>query len=84
MNRWILHLQSQPSNVPESTRMRLVLKRLLRTYGFRCVNIQREGTESNGEERSGDGMTDDSSEPQSCGSVAQNASNGISPDCEVF
>lgn len=34
-----LTLESVPSTVPVAIRLRSVLKRLLRTYGFRCTRI---------------------------------------------
>jgi len=37
--RIILHLQSVPCDVPIVNRLRSVLKRLLRDYGFRCTRI---------------------------------------------
>jgi hypothetical protein len=35
----ILTLESVPCDVPLASRLRSVLKRLLRTYGFRCTRI---------------------------------------------
>lgn len=81
MTRWILTLQTQPCDVPESIRLRKLLKIALRVCGFRCVLISREGTESNAGERSGDGTTEGSSEGPECASVAQNASDD---EMEVF
>jgi hypothetical protein len=41
----ILHLVSVPCEVPAANRLRSVLKRLLRDYGFRCIRIEGDGAE---------------------------------------
>jgi hypothetical protein len=41
----ILHLVSVPCEVPVANRLRSVLKRLLRDYGFRCIRIDGDGAE---------------------------------------
>lgn len=40
MKTFILHIRPLKSDVPEYVRLRHVLKRLLRTYEFRCVDMQ--------------------------------------------
>jgi hypothetical protein len=39
----VLHLVSAPCVVPVANRLRSVLKRLLRQYGFRCIRIDGDG-----------------------------------------
>lgn len=39
-SKYILTLRPMPSAVPDAIRLRRVLKLLLRTYGFRCVDVR--------------------------------------------
>jgi len=44
MERWVLHLQTERSDVPQEVRMRRILKDLLRRYHFRCERIEHDPT----------------------------------------
>ena len=73
---FVLTLRALPSDVPVVVRLRGVLKRLLRGYGFRCVTIeQEEGT--TGCERSRRATRDDFSE----GLRARAESVGMGNEC---
>jgi len=37
--RFILELEALPDEVPVANRLRFVLKRLLRQFGFKCVGL---------------------------------------------
>lgn len=60
----ILHLISVPCDVPAPNRLRSVLKRLLRTYGFRCTRI------------AGDGLDDQTTDGPSLGTGERHDATG--------
>ena len=51
---FVLEIRSEPQAgwmVPQDLRLRQVLKRLLRSYGFRCIDIRETGETESEEER---------------------------------
>jgi len=83
MAKWTLHLHSERSPVPETIRMRQVLKRLLRAYSFRCEAIECDKLppESNAKARKEGGMTQN---PSKRVKRTSGQANGHSDEIEVF
>ncbi len=75
MSKFLLKIESMPSGVPVFIRLRHVLKRLLRTYGFRCTDYQMIDEPHSGCEktRSDTKSMRSTTDVAKCSSVAGNA-----------